>query len=100
METAPNNGPGRISGSTNKDQSMSNYQRFLTTCAQCGQSTSKAHARAHAGLCKYCVAGKDSPITLKDDATAGRERNNALLIDSGYSAFARERGDFDLPDNY
>jgi hypothetical protein len=76
----------------------STYQRYLTACAQCGQATTKKHAREHAGLCKYCVAGKDSPATLKDDATARRERNNANLIDSGYQAYARERGDFDGPD--
>lgn len=75
-----------------------NAKRFLQQCAQCGQLTSKAHARAHDGLCKYCVAGADSPATLKDDATARRERENANLIDSGYQAYARERGDFDGPD--
>ena len=51
--------------------------------------TSKSYARAHDGKCKSCFAGSPK-----------RESENALLIDSGYQAYARERGDYDLPDNY
>ncbi len=68
---------------------MSDYRKFLVRCSDCGANTSKQYARANAGKCKACA----HPETT-------RERENALLIDSGYQAFARERGDYDLPDCY
>lgn len=69
---------------------------YLTTCKQCGRTTSKAYARKNNGACKACVTG----IAPKQTGMSRAERENALLIDSGYQAYARERGDYDLPDNY
>ena len=34
---------------------MSQFSQFLTDCATCGQRTSKAYARKHAGQCKSCA---------------------------------------------
>lgn len=68
-----------------------NYQRFLVRCSSCGSNTSKKYAAAHAGQCKACA---------EPEKASKRDRDNGLLIDSGYSAYARERGDYDLPDNY
>ena len=30
---------------------------YLINCVQCGHPTSRAHSRAHAGLCKSCLTG-------------------------------------------
>lgn len=37
---------------------MNNYKTFCTKCVQCGSTTSKAYARAHAGKCKACATGQ------------------------------------------
>jgi hypothetical protein len=66
----------------------SQYSRFLTSCTCCGEATSKKYASTHAGKCKACSEGTERV----------RDNENALLIDSGYQAYARERGDYDLPD--
>lgn len=71
------------------------YSKYLVVCVNCGHQTSKQHARNHHGLCKRC-AGIQSQVQVESRA----ERENALLIDSGYMAYARERGDYDLPDGY
>lgn len=66
---------------------------FLCNCNQCGRATSKAYARRHGGQCKSCTTG------IEREVSQGRaERDNANLIDAGYQAYARERGDYDLPD--
>jgi len=66
-----------------------NYKQFCCKCVACGGSTSKFYAKQHEGLCKSCTVTGSSKDSSKD---------NALLIDSGYQAFSRERGDYDLPD--
>lgn len=68
----------------------SNYAQYLVACCECGRNTSKAYARANGGKCKACAHPE----------TSNQERENALLIDSGYNAYARERGDYDIPDCY
>jgi len=70
--------------------------QYLVPCVDCGRSTSKKYARAHEGKCKACVTG--IPKTKKRGESA--EHRNARLIDSGYEAYAREEGYYDIPDNY
>lgn len=67
---------------------MTNYQRFTIPCVICGSGTNKAYARAHDGKCKACATGIEPPT---------REQR---IIDSGYQAYAREEGHYDIPDNY
>lgn len=66
-----------------------NYSQFQAYCA-CGRTTTKKYAREHGGKCKHCA--EPQPETS--------DRRNALLIDSGYMAYAREEGHFDIPDSY
>jgi hypothetical protein len=33
------------------------FDKYLTTCAQCGGKTNKSYARKHEGKCKTCVTG-------------------------------------------
>jgi hypothetical protein len=70
---------------------MSKFSKFLTTCL-CGRKTSKTYARAHGGKCKACVTGVEP---AKSETS---EQRNARMIDSGYQAYAREEGHYDLPD--
>jgi len=70
---------------------MPNYSVFLAACTQCGTKTTRQYARTHNGLCKQCVTG----VEKKDKPTDSR---NARIIDSGYSAYAREEGHYDGPD--
>ena len=63
-------------------------QPYLDSCTRCGRATSKAYARAHDGMCKPCATGEPSPA----------ERRNAIIIDCGYEAYAREEGHYDTGD--
>ena len=69
---------------------------YLAHCRTCGRKTNKAYAKKHAGQCKACA----DPANYQPRPSSAAERDNANLIDAGYQAYARERGDYDLPDNY
>jgi hypothetical protein len=66
-------------------------KKYLVRC-ECGRNTSKLFARANGGKCKACV----HPAHVNE--RENNERENALLLDSGYAAYSAERGDYDLPD--
>lgn len=65
--------------------------KYMVRCS-CGRVTSKSYARKHGGKCKECV----EPGSTRPSESA--ERRNARLIDSGWEAYAREEGHYDLPD--
>lgn len=65
---------------------MKNYKAFLTQCCECGRPTSKAYAAKHNGQCKACA---------EPEKQVSRE---ALIIDSGWQAYAREEGHYDHGD--
>ncbi len=69
---------------------MAYGQKYLRTCKQCGGFTNSKYARDHAGRCKSCAD--------PDHAPAAHNSRNARIIDSGYDAYAREEGHYDLPD--
>lgn len=64
------------------------HGQYLTSCVRCGGTTSKAHAREHAGLCKHCAA----PARIGIDRTPTREQR---ILEHGYQAYAREEGHYD-----
>lgn len=64
---------------------MTQFAQYLTRCNSCGANTSKKYAREHEGCCKGCVAG----------IPTRQER----ILDAGYTAYAREEGHYDIPDN-
>lgn len=62
-------------------------RQFLTSCRDCGSTTSKAYARQHEGLCKSCAEpGSRTPT------------RNERILEHGYQAYAREEGHYDHPD--
>jgi hypothetical protein len=71
-----------------------NATKYLTTCCKCGRKTSRVYARQNGGQCKSCKHPEQARVIADRRA----EREHSLLIDSGYQAYARERGDYDLPD--
>lgn len=63
---------------------MSNYNRYLIRCIECGRTTSKQHAKTHSGLCAPCV----KPVS---EAPTRNER----ILEHGYQAYALEEGHYD-----
>jgi hypothetical protein len=61
--------------------------QYLTSCRTCGGKTNKKYAREHAGECKRC-AEPESVSTVYG-------RNNARVLEAGYSAYAREEGHYE-----
>lgn len=73
---------------------MKHLQRFHNVqCTNCGGKTNRSYANRHCGWCKSCWTGKDQRRT-------DRDTEQGRLIDLGYEAYSRERGDYDLPDSY
>ena len=67
--------------------------RYLIACQICGNTTSKHYARQHSGQCKACANPEQALSTVYG-------RDNALIIDSGYQAYAMESGHYDNPNDY
>lgn len=65
--------------------------KFMAKCNQCHRTTSSKYARANGGKCKSCVTG------IEQTRNSGPTRNERM-IDSGWQAYAREEGHYDLPD--
>lgn len=65
------------------------YNQYLTSCKQCGGTTSTAHAKKHDGLCKACVRPGEA------NNTPTREQR---ILEHGYQAYAREEGHYDQGD--
>lgn len=65
--------------------SFSQVRQYLTSCATCGQRTSKAYAKSHNGNCKLCTTGE-----------SGRKADRSYPCpDCGtgrISAYQKERG--------
>jgi len=72
---------------------MPNYTIMFAACSQCGGKTTKQFARTHEGKCKQCSTG-----VVKKDKPADSSDRTARIIDSGYSAYAREEGHYDQGD--
>jgi hypothetical protein len=83
---------------TYEDNPMASKKTYLARCNACGRNTSKSYARQNGGKCKSCVHPEQAEAI--DRVRQARERDHASLIDSGYQAYARERGDYDLPDSW
>lgn len=76
----------------------SRFSRFQTTCA-CGRTTTHKFARAHEGRCKSCddmACGRTTTPAAPRESRADREHGQ--LLDAGYQAYSRERGDYDTGD--
>ena len=63
---------------------------YLTECSECGRTTSRAYAKKHQGRCRSC----SEPEKLRHPI------RNERMLESGWLAYAREEGHYDLPDNY
>ncbi len=66
--------------------------QYLIRCNKCGSNTSRAYARKHQGQCKQCA---DPGAVVRHSPT-----RNERIIDSGWQAYAREEGHYDIPDSY
>lgn len=64
---------------------------YLTKCYSCGRTTNRKYASSHKGCCKSCAEGVPAPSRESSEDRQGR------LIDSGWNAYAREEGYYDLP---
>lgn len=64
------------------------YNIYLIACVVCGSDTSKAHARAHDGLCKACVTGVPTAGLCPD---CGQHRLTAYQKRHGYHCDACTR---------
>ena len=52
------------------EKRMSRYTSiYLTSCAACGNSTSKKYAKEHGGLCKLCATGENKSMLCPDCKT-------------------------------
>lgn len=62
-------------------------KHYMTRCS-CGNTTTKAYARANGGKCKPCVTGRPREVAEADD-------RQGRIIDSGWDGYAREEGHYD-----
>jgi len=66
---------------------MADYYMYLVRCVECGNTTSKSHARLHKGMCARCTG----PVKTIRNGRRQFNRNQRIL-ESGWLEYSVEEG--------